>query len=58
MAAPPVEGRANRELMSFLAERLGISRSSVVIVRGHTSKDKLIEVLGLSAEEVAARLSS
>jgi uncharacterized protein (TIGR00251 family) len=56
VAAPPVGGQANRELVSFLSRLLGVSQSRLAIIRGHTSRSKLISVSGLSYEEVIRRL--
>jgi uncharacterized protein (TIGR00251 family) len=58
ISAPPVGGRANKELIAFLAQRLGLKKGDLTILRGHTSRNKLISVVGLSHEEVARRLSS
>jgi uncharacterized protein (TIGR00251 family) len=57
VAAPPVKGRANRELADFLSHILQVSKSRVTILRGHTAKNKVIAVSGLSREEVNRRLS-
>lgn len=56
LTAPPVEGAANRALVEFLARRLGVRRSQVRIVSGEASRDKVVAVEGLGAEEVQARL--
>jgi len=56
ITAPPVGGAANRALIKFLAEELGVRRSEVEILRGRTSRRKLIKVVGLSAQGVRARL--
>lgn len=56
LAAPPVDGAANEELVRTLAEALGVPRRHVSLVRGDASRHKLVEVTGLSAEEVRARL--
>ena len=56
LTAPPVEGRANQACVEFVAELLKVSRSSVTIVAGQTSRNKVIRVQGLSAAEVQARL--
>ena len=56
LTAPPVEGRANEACVEFLAETLGVSRSSVTIAAGQSSRNKLIRVAGLSADEVRRRL--
>ena len=57
VAAPPLKGQANRELVAFLSQVLGVSKGSLAIIRGHTSRNKLIAVSGLSREEVIKRLS-
>lgn len=56
VAAPPVKGQANRELVAFLSQLLGVGKSSLAIIRGHTSRNKLVAVSGLSQEEVLKRL--
>lgn len=55
--APPVEGQANEALIAFLAEWLGVSRRQVRIVSGHSSRNKTVEVGGLSPDQLA-RLTS
>lgn len=42
--APPVEGKANEALIEFLSETLGVARSKIEIVRGHTSRQKLVSI--------------
>ncbi|HSD32675.1 MAG TPA: DUF167 domain-containing protein [Gemmatimonadales bacterium] len=56
LAAPPVDGAANAELVRFLAERLGVPRRAVSIVRGATARRKAITIEGLSAESVVRAL--
>jgi uncharacterized protein (TIGR00251 family) len=56
LAAPPVDGAANDELIRFLAQVLGIPRRSVELVRGESSREKLVAVTGVAAAEVEARL--
>ena len=48
LAARPVEGQANKALIEFLADRCSVRRSAVTILRGHTSRIKLIAIDGLS----------
>jgi uncharacterized protein YggU (UPF0235/DUF167 family) len=45
VAAAPEKGRANAELCAFLARQLGVSRSSVSVVSGHSSPTKRISVV-------------
>ena len=55
VAAPPVKGKANREILKWLAKKLTISSSEVRIVAGLYSNSKIIEVSAASRDE-AARL--
>ena len=55
IAAPPVGGRANQELVRFLSDVLQISKSNLEIEKGLTSRRKLIAISGLSLEQVKAR---
>lgn len=52
--APPVDGAANEELITFLAGALGISRRAVRIVSGQSSRGKTVEVEGVSTASVHA----
>lgn len=54
--APPVEGKANLVLCEFLAEQLNVPRRAVTLLRGDTSRRKLLRVSGLTAPEAHARL--
>jgi hypothetical protein len=56
LAAPPVDGAANAELVRFLAERLGVPRGAVTIAGGHTGRRKQIVIAGLDLDEVRRRL--
>jgi hypothetical protein len=47
LKAPPVRGEANRELVSLLAGRYGVPESAVRIVRGRTSRIKVISIEGI-----------
>jgi uncharacterized protein (TIGR00251 family) len=58
VAAPPVKGKANRELTAFLSQALGVSKSSLTIVKGHTSRNKVLAIDGLSREDIINRLST
>jgi uncharacterized protein (TIGR00251 family) len=54
--APPSDGKANKALVAFLAEVLGVRREQVEIVAGFTGREKIISVVGISPGEVDARL--
>ncbi len=58
LTAPPVEGRANRALIEFLAKKLDVARSRITLLRGETSREKLLAVEGLDEATVQARLES
>lgn len=57
LTAPPIEGRANEACIEFFAKLLRVSRSSVTIASGLSSRNKVICVAGLSAEELRQRLA-
>jgi uncharacterized protein (TIGR00251 family) len=52
VAAPPVDGAANEELVRLLAGWLGVARRDVSIVGGAASRSKLVDVRGVSVEAV------
>jgi uncharacterized protein (TIGR00251 family) len=54
--APALEGKANEELCSFLARSLGLSKRSVRLLQGEASRKKLVEIEGMSREEVISIL--
>lgn len=52
LSAPPVDGAANEALIELLADALGVPRRAVRIVSGITARTKLVEVDGVSADQV------
>lgn len=56
LAAPPVEGEANAELVRFLAKVLGVPRSAVRVVSGETGRNKWVEVEGVDPDAVIRAL--
>jgi hypothetical protein len=58
LAAPPVDGEANAELVTLLARVLSVRKRDVQVVRGETARSKLVEVRGISAQAARARLAS
>ena len=58
LAAPPVDGAANASLRRLVATRAGVPTRQVTIVRGQTSRDKVIRVEGLTEAELRASLAS
>ncbi len=57
IAAPPVKGKANKELTDFLSKALGVKKSSISIVKGQTSRNKVIAIEGMNREDIIKRLS-
>jgi hypothetical protein len=57
LAAPPVDGKANDECVRFLAEFAGVPRSWVRIVMGLTGRLKVVELEGITQEELERRLA-
>ncbi|MEW6141480.1 MAG: DUF167 domain-containing protein [Thermodesulfobacteriota bacterium] len=58
LSAPPVEGRANSELVKFLAKKLGIPGSCFRIIRGATWRDKVVLVSGVTGTELRGAVES
>ena len=58
LRAPAVEGKANVALIQFLAEQLNLPRNTIVLQRGHRSRDKLFRIDELGEEDVRRRLLS
>ena len=52
VTALPQKGQANRALVELMAQTLGIPKSAIDIIRGQSSRSKVIAVQGLSGEEV------
>ena len=58
IAAAPERGRANASVVRLLATSLEIGRPDVRIVSGAVSRDKVVEIVGLTLEEAEQRLAS
>lgn len=56
IAAPPVDGEANEEVVAFFSRALGLPRAQVALQSGATGKRKRLLVRGMTPLEVAARL--
>jgi uncharacterized protein len=57
LAAPASEGRANDELIRYLARELGVRRQDVTVVAGGRSRRKLLHLTGVNLDEARRRLS-
>ena len=58
VAAPPIEGEANRAVEALLARALGVAPSRVRVVRGERSREKLVSITGLGDADVRSHLAS
>jgi len=58
VAAAPEKGKANKALVDLLAEKLGVRKSSIVIIKGETSRKKVILFNGISSEELIKKLNT
>ena len=58
IAAPPIKGKANKELIKFLSDILGIGKSNLTIDKGITEKRKVIVIRGLTKNQVMGQLKS
>lgn len=56
ITAPPVDGKANQAVIEFLAELLGVAKSSITIISGESGRNKVIAIRGMAAERVRERL--
>ena len=56
IAAPPIRGKANQELSKFLSDTLGVARSNLKIVKGATSRRKVIVIQGQTQDQVRGQL--
>ena len=57
IAAPPDKGKANQELISFLAGKLGVRRADIELIRGASSRHKVLGVAGIDEQTLAKLLS-
>jgi uncharacterized protein (TIGR00251 family) len=58
VAAPPVEGKANAEVERYLARIFGAPVSGITVVKGASSRDKLVFVSGCGSDEIRTRLNT
>ena len=58
IAAPPVKGKANEELINYLSKVLGIKKSNIIIVKGQTSRNKVLSIEGMSKDEMLLKIPS
>ena len=56
LAAPPVDGAANEELVEVLAKTFDVAKSRVRVVRGASSRTKSVEIDGVCAKDILLRI--
>jgi len=56
LTAPPIDGRANEACIEFFAKLLKVPRASITIASGLTSRNKVVRVTGLTAQQLRDRL--
>jgi hypothetical protein len=56
LTAPPADGKANEACIEYFAKLLQVPRSSVTIASGHASRNKVVRVAGITAQQVRERL--
>jgi uncharacterized protein (TIGR00251 family) len=57
VSAPPVDGRANRAVTRLIAKALGVGRSSVTVIKGERSRDKVVRIDGVEPDEARRALA-
>lgn len=57
ISAPPVDGKANERLTEVIAKAFGVSKSSVEIIKGHTSRLKTVRITGITMEDYGSLVS-
>lgn len=58
LCAPPVEGKANKELVGLLSRSLGIRKSRISVVMGKRSRNKVVLLGGMAVAEAGALLKA
>ena len=58
VTAAPVEGKANEAMLRLIAKTLDLPKSSVTLRTGASSRSKLVEIAGMTKEEILKRLNA
>jgi len=58
LTSPPVDGEANAACAAFLAHFVGVAKSKVTILHGHTSRSKTLKIDGISKAQFLDRLKT
>ncbi|MCZ6790449.1 MAG: DUF167 domain-containing protein [Candidatus Dadabacteria bacterium] len=57
ISAPPVDGKANQNLIEFISKALGVSKSKIEILKGRTSKLKTLKISGVDQQSFSLLLN-
>ena len=52
LTTPPIDGKANKALLTFFAKLLHVSKSSVALQSGHQNRNKVIKITGIKEEQL------
>lgn len=52
LTSAPEDGKANEELVRMLADKFDVSKSAISLVKGKTSRNKVVDIVGVSVEEI------
>ena len=58
LTAPPTEGKANKQLITFLSKLLNVKKANIQITKGEKSRKKTVKIKGVTCKELIDRLSS
>ena len=58
VSSPPVDGKANAQLLGFLSELLGLPKSALQLVSGASGRYKMVSISGLTPDAVRQKLES
>jgi hypothetical protein len=58
LTSPPVDNEANVQCCDFIAKQLGIAKRQVLIIRGNTSRKKVVKIAGVTESEVRRKMVS
>jgi uncharacterized protein len=56
VTSPPIEGKANEHVVKLLSKTLGVPKSSIAIIKGESGKNKVVNIQGLTKEEISGRV--
>jgi uncharacterized protein (TIGR00251 family) len=57
VSAPPVDGKANQAVTRLIAKALGVGRTSVTVIKGERSRDKVVRIDGVEPDEARRALA-